>query len=133
MAAIVVCCLALTVAASNVDHYTFVQTMKVEFELMERLRFQANQGGSQIPRTDWHFITDFLEPLIERQRGREGGLLDPIYALSVASAADFYTSHVPHIPDVFESLWQAREILEVMLNWITYTVKIRHSRGRRDP
>ena len=123
MTAIFISSIALTAMASCIDIFTFLHTMRVEFQLMDQVRSQMIEGVSTLTRTDRHIITNYLEPLIERQRSREGRILDSLYALSVAPATSFYVSQVPNVPTVFNTLWQARQTLEELLQWTTYTVK----------
>jgi hypothetical protein len=123
MPAVFIASIALTAMASCIDTFTFLQTIRVHFDLMDQARSQMTEGVSTLPRSDWHFVTDHLEPLIERQRSREGRLLDLMYVLSVAPATEFCMPCAPNIPDAFDSLWQARQMLEDTLKWITYTVK----------
>jgi hypothetical protein len=123
MTAVFIASIALTAMASCIDTFTFLQTMRVQFDLMDQTRSQMTEGVSNLPRSDWHFVAEYLEPLIERQRSREGRLLDLMYVLSVAPATEFYMPCAPNVPDAFDSLWQARQMLEDTLKWITYTVK----------
>ena len=56
------------------------------------------------------------------QRSKAGRFIDPLYLLKITPASHFYAQK-PSIPEYFDSLYQARECLDLLLKWTANTVK----------
>ena len=125
-AAILCCYVALTEFAAVLGQYAILQALKSQFAIIDDLRNQQAQRQIQIAtrESDEHYIFTYLAPLVEKQRSRVGHIVDPMHLLRVTPSHYFYVPEL-YIPKVFESLWQARQSLELLLDWTIYAVKTR--------
>lgn len=113
----------ITFMACNLDEVTFIKAQNMEFELFDSIMEMLRKNSFSISRQDSHLVSNLLRPLIQRQRSKTGLYVDPIYCLASARASDFWPCKLPAIPLTFESIIQAHDVLEELLEYSAYIHK----------
>ena len=123
LAAIISCYIIMTESAAGLGDTADLQTQRVLCDMMDEFRIQQARNPNCASAGDKYYISTYLEPLIEKQRSRAGHIIDPLHSLRNTCQSHFYVQDLPPAPESFDTLWQARQSLESLLNWTTYTVK----------
>ena len=123
LAAILCCYIIMTESAAALGHPADIQTQMVLCDMMDGFRIQQAKYPNCASAGDQYYIFTYLEPLIEKQRSRAGHIIDPLHSLRNTCQSHFYVRDLPPTPESFDTLSQARQSLESLLNWTTYAVK----------
>lgn len=102
---------------------TFLQALILQHNFKEQLDIMRTLPHSTIPQSDWHFITRYLDPTLDRQRSKLTQTVDNQWTMRAAHSADFGVDNPIHIPKTFSTLFHARMVLEQILKWTTYQIK----------
>lgn len=122
ISAILVAYTAIAAASTYMHDSLYWQAIRMQCNIIDSIR--ANQTNLSQP--EKLYITQYLEPIIERQRAKAGQYIDLLYCLKLTPAMHFYISTPVVIPERFQSLYQAESILESFLHYTTYFTKLLH-------
>lgn len=120
MSAILSTYTAISASSACLYWTTFWQATYTIVQIFDELEAQP----SRVSQAEWMFISQYLKPMIERQRSRAGQYVDMLSCLKVTNPSHFYTTEPPSIPVRFTTLRKARDALESLLNWTTYMAKV---------
>lgn len=100
---------------------SFTRVQQLQFDLFDHIM----DNPSLVSPAQLSYITEYLEPLVSRQRSKAGYYIDMSWGLRVTPAWCFETADGVKIPESFTSIGHAREVLETLLNWTAYTTKVK--------
>lgn len=122
VSAILTTYVAIATITGFTDGSTYLQAVQAQFDILDNLR----QRPDQTTPSDWSYISQYIEPSIERQRSENGQYVDLLWCLRATPAALFYEAEPIDLPQQFTSMNEARMCLDKVLNCATYEVKSGH-------
>lgn len=102
---------------------TYLQALILQHTFKEQLDYMRQFACSGISQSDWHFITSYLDPTLDRQRSKYAQVVDKHWAIRTAHSSCFHTNGPMHVPETFANLSHSRNILEKILKWTTFQLK----------
>lgn len=113
---------AIATVAAFTNGSFYLQAVQTQFDILDNLRERPDQTTL----SDRMYISQYLEPSIERQRSETGQYVDLLWCLRATPAAFFDEPLPTDIPKQFSSLNEAQTYLDKVLNSATYKVKTGH-------
>ena len=122
--AMILCCyIILNEFTATLDHPIHLQTRKAQYEIINEVRRLRDLSTWRMSNSDMYYISTYLEPLVDKQSSKGAHLINPLFCLKLTQSSDFYEEHNTTLPHSFDTLWHARQTLELLLNSATYAHK----------
>lgn len=102
---------------------TYLQALILQHSFQEQLDYMRQFAYSDVPQSEWYFITSYLNPPLDRQRSKYAQVIDKQWAIRNAHSTCFRTKGSVHVPETFSNLSYCRNSLEQILRWTTFQLK----------